>query len=138
MSRRKQIFIAPGKEEEELPMEKTPWNIYREAVLPREHWEVIMEFAKDKMPEFGELLEEASTLDDDFSNWNKKKTKKLYEGLKQLSKLINQSQPLTPEVNEEILENHPKEAHIKMLKAVIIVVEISLEINEMFDSYVDS
>ena len=144
MARRKQVFEAPGEDEDmPLPIEESPWHFGRCTYIPSEHWEVIIEFAKDKMPSFGELLEEASYLEADYSDgnwtkWNNQKTQKLKDGLKQLCVLISQSEPLTPEVTEEILENHPPEAHIKMIKAVIAVICESQRMNQLFDSYVDS
>lgn len=139
MARRKQVFEAPGEDEDmPLPMEENPWNSGRRAIIPAEHWEVIIDFAKDKMPDFGELLELASYLDGDFSNWTNEKTHKLHEGLKQLGQLIIESEPLTPEVTDEILEDYPPEEHIKMIKTVLVVIEESQRMNQMFDAYVDS
>ena len=139
MARRKQVFEAPGEDEDmPLPIEESPWHFGRCTYIPSEHWEVIIEFAKDKMPSFGELLEEASYLDGDFSNWTDEKTHKLHEGLKQLCQLIIESEPLTPEITNEILEDHPPEDHVDMIKAVIAVISESQRMNQMFDAYVDS
>ena len=138
MARRKQVFVAPGEEDKPLPIEKSAWHIGREAIIPKEHWDLIIEFALMKMSEFGELLEEASYLDGDFSHWNRQKTQKLYEGLKQLCILIDRSEPLTPEITDEILEDYTPEAHINMIKTVMAVVEESQRMNQMFDAYGDS
>ena len=77
MARRKQIFVAPG-EDKPLPIEKSAWHFDRRTYIPGEHWDKIIEFALIKMPEFGELLEEGSYID--------------------------RSEPLTPEITDEILE----------------------------------
>ena len=71
-----------------LPIAESPWHFGRRTYIPREHWDKIIEFAQKMMPEFGELLEEASFLDEDFSNWSEDKTRRLYEGLQQLCTLI--------------------------------------------------
>ena len=138
MARRKQVFEAPENDKGlPLPIGKA-WNYGRSALVPAEHWEVIIEFAQKQMPKFGELLEEASYLDGDFSEWTNEKTLELYEGLDKLRKLIAQSEPLTPEIKGEILENHPPEAHIEMIEAFMLVIEESQRMGEMFDSYIDS
>ena len=138
MARRKQIFEAPGDEDMPLPIEKSPWYIGRATYIPGEHWDKILEFAQEKMPEFGELLEEGSYLDGDFSNWTNDKTDRLYKGLKQLCTLILESEPLTPEVSSEIPENYGPEDHVDMIKTVMAVIEESQRMGEMFDSYMDS
>ena len=136
--RRKQIYIAPGDEDMPLPIEKSPWHIGREAIIPKEHWDVITEFAERNVPGLAELLELSCYFDEDFSKWSEEKTQAMYEGLKKLSILISQSEPLTPEVTDVILENHPPGAHIDMIKAVLAVIEESQRIGQMFDSYIDS
>lgn len=138
MGRRWQVFIAPGDDEQELSIPESPWHVYREARMPLEHWEVITEFAEKNIPELGKLLESASYLDEDYSKWSDAKTQRMYEGLKKLCVLIAQSEPLTPEITDKILEDHPPEAHIKMIKAVLAVIEESQRMGEMFDSYIDS
>ena len=138
MGRRWQVFIAPGEEDDDLPVEESPWNIGREARLPKEHWDLIVELAKNNDPELGVLLEQIAYLDGDFSQWNEKKTKKLYKGLKQLCFTIDKSEPLAPEVSNEIPEDHPPEDHILMVRTVMAVIEESQRMGEMFDSYIDS
>ena len=69
IARRKQVFEASGDEEMPLPIEKSPWHFDRNTYISGEHWDAIIEFALMKMPEFGELLEEGSYLNGDFSNW---------------------------------------------------------------------
>ena len=139
MGRLKQVFIAPDKDEYlYAPTEWIGWRFGREAVIHKEHWEIIVEFAQEKMPEFGELLEEGSYLDGDFSNWTNDKTDRLYEGLQQLCTLILKSEPLAPEIKGEILEDQSPEGHVDMIKTVMTVIEESQRTGEMFDSYMDS
>lgn len=138
MARRKQVFEAPGHEEMPLPIAESPWHFGRSTYIPGEHWDLIIEFAQEKMPKFGELLEEASFLDGDFSNWTNEKTKRLYEGLQKLCTLILESEPLAPEITDEILEDQSPEGHVDMIKTVMAVIEESQRMNQMFDSYMDS
>ena len=138
MARRKQVFEAPGDEDMPLPIAESPWHFGRRTYIPGEHWDLIIEFALMKMPEFGELLEEASFLDGDFSNWSEDKTRRLYEGLQQLCTLILKSEPLAPEIKGEILEDQSPEGHVDMIKTVMTVIEESQRTGEMFDSYMDS
>lgn len=138
MARRWQVFIAPGEDGEDLPIPESPWHVSRQARMPSEHWEVITEFAEKNIPGLGELLESASYFDEDFSKWSSEKTQAMYEGLKKLCVLISQSEPLTPKVTDEIPEDYTNEEHIRMIEAVIAVIEESQRIGEMFDSYIDS
>ena len=138
MGRRWQVFIAPGEEGEELPIPESPWHVSRQARMPSEHWEVIIEFAEKNLPGLGELLESASYFDEDYSGWSSEKTQTMYEGLKQLCILIDKSEPLTPEVSNEIPEDYTNQEHIRMIEAVIAVIEESRKMGEMFDSYIDS
>lgn len=139
MGRFKQIFIAPDKDEDVYtPIEWIGWRFGREAVIHKEHWEIIIEFAQEKMPEFGELLEEVSYLDGDFSNWTDTKTLKLHEGLKKLQMMISNSEPLNAELTDEIKETYTNEQYNQMIEAVINVIEESQQMGEMFDAYTDS
>ena len=138
MGRKWQVFIAPGDEEQDLPIPESPWHVYREAIIPIEHWEVITDFAEKNIPGFGKLLHSASYLDEDCSQWSNEKTTIMYEGLKKLCILIAESEPLTPEITDKILEDHPPEDHTDMIKAVMAVIEESQRMGEMFDSYVNS
>lgn len=137
MSRIKQVFAAPGSEEEPLPIERSPWHIGRLAILPQEHWGKIIDFVSKNDLEFGELLEQASFLDGDFSKWSDEKTQRLLSGLEQLCLLINEAEPLVPEASDEFPEDYSNSEHIRMIQAVIAVVEESIRSQEMFDSYVD-
>ncbi len=45
MSRLWQIFVAPGDGSDALPIDRSPWYSGRTVTLPKEHWEVILQFA---------------------------------------------------------------------------------------------
>jgi hypothetical protein len=104
MSRLWQIFVAPGPEEEELPLPASPWHIGRLARLPHEHWERIIEVAGEQHSEWGKLLEQASALDGDFSTWTTDRTRTLRDVLSQLCKVIAGAEPLVREATYELEE----------------------------------
>ena len=119
MARKKQIFVAPGDEDLPLPIEKSPWHFDRDTYISGEHWDVIVEFAQEKMLEFRELLYETSYLDGDFSNWTDDKTNRLYEGLQQKNLLVVDNilqtspyfPPLTPNVTSTLIWRSREASH---------------------------
>lgn len=47
MRRRWQIFVAPGEEDDPLPVGGSPWVLDRWVRVPREHWEIILAFGEN-------------------------------------------------------------------------------------------
>jgi hypothetical protein len=137
MGRRHQRFIAPGKEELPLPIPESPWHLERRVRIPAEHWELLIEFAQKKMPEYGDLIEEASYLDGHFSQWSMKKTADFRVGLEKLCLILSHSENFTYKDVDEIYEDYPNDVYISMIQAIIAVVDESLKASEFFDSYVD-
>jgi hypothetical protein len=89
------------------------------------------------MPEYGNLIEEASYLDGHFSQWSMKKTADLRVGLEKLCLILSQSENFTYEDVDEIYEDYPNDVYISMIQAIIAVVDESLKASDFFDSYVD-
>lgn len=137
MGRRYQNFVAPGDEELELPIPKSRWHIGRLACIPREHWELLIEFASEKLPEYGNLLEKASYLDSNFSDWSAKKTSEFRSALGKLCSILSESDNFTYKDIDKIYEDYPNDAYIRMIQAIISVVDESIKSSEFFDSYVD-
>lgn len=109
----------------------------RLACIPREHWELLIEFANKKLPEYGDLIEKASYLDGDFSKWSMKKTADLHTALEKLCLTLSQSENFTYNDVDEVYEDYPNESYIRMIQAIIAVLKESLKAEEFFDSYVD-
>jgi hypothetical protein len=137
MRRRYQNFIAPGDEELELPIPKSRWHVGRLACIPREHWELLIEFANEKLPEYGDLLEKASYLDGNFSSWSIKKTLDFRTALEKLCSILNKSNNFTYKDTDEVYEDYPNDAYIRMIQSIIAVLDESLKLSDFFDSYVD-
>jgi hypothetical protein len=137
MGRRHQVFLAPGEEELPLPVPKCHWHVGRHVRIPAEHWEILIEFFNKKLPEYENLLEKASYLDGNFSDWSMEKVAKFRAALEQLISILNESEDINHEYSDEILEIHSNSEYIKMLELIIAVVDESLKSLEFFDSYAD-
>jgi hypothetical protein len=137
MGRRHQRFVAPGEEELSLSIPKSPWHLERRVRIPVEHWELLLELAHEKLPEYGNLIKKASYLDGDFSDWSMGKTADLRIALEKLCLILSQSENFTYKDVDEVYEDYPNDSYIRMIQAIIAVVDESLKIKEFFDSYVD-
>lgn len=133
MARPKQRFIAPGPEEEALPIAASPWHFARIVEFPREHWEVILEFAKGlhSAEEIERLEEYAYPVDDELLP-ERRDGEAMIEFLRTLQAEIRAAPPLVPEVTEEFLEDLPNEDHARMLEAVAAVIAEALRLGEPF------
>jgi hypothetical protein len=136
-SRRHQRFIAPGDEGLPLPIPKSPWHLERFTRIPAEHWEILVRYAQENFPQNGELMEEASHLDGNFSHWSVEKSVQFRHLLEQLCALLSETEDFTYEDEDEIYEDYPNFVYIRMIQAVMAVVDESLKSSEFFDSYVD-
>ncbi|MCA9792881.1 MAG: hypothetical protein KC910_13835 [Candidatus Eremiobacteraeota bacterium] len=135
MSRMYQFFLAPGEEDEPLPLPDSPWHDRRGVRMPMEHWERFDELVAARLPEFLDEWDFFSNLDGEFAP--RQRVEAYRAGLARLHQLVGEVDPLTPEVTPEIPENFPPAEHQAMLAAVMAVVDESLRLGEPFDSYVD-
>lgn len=137
MGRRRQYFIAPGDEDQDLPIASSPWHIGRYVHLPAEHWEILTEFTRIHSSEYRDIFKEASYLDGDFSNWSMEKVTEFRHGLLRLKSLLNESEDLAYELTDEVYEDYPNSEYIRMIDAIIAVVDESIKSSESFDSYIN-
>jgi hypothetical protein len=139
MGRRYQNFVAPGDQEEDLdlPIPKTRWHTGRSTFIPAEHWELLVEFANKKLPEYGDLFEKASRLDGNYSNWSMEKVSEFRTALEKLCSILSESDNFTYKDIDEVYEEYLNNAYIRMIQAIIAVTDESLKLSEFFDSYVD-
>jgi hypothetical protein len=135
MSRRYRTFITPGEEEKELPIAKSNWHTGGATYIPSEHWDILMNFVHKKLPEYEDLFEKFSYLDDDFSDWSINKTNEFREGLEKLCLILNKSEDLTSEKTEGVSEWFENTSYIKMIQAVMAVIDESLNSGQPFNSY---
>jgi hypothetical protein len=137
MGRRQQYFIAPGDEDQDLPIASSPWHIGRYVHIPAEHWEILTDFIEIHLPEYKHIFKEASYLDGDFLNWSMEKEAQFRRGLLQLKSLLNKSEDLVYELTDEVREDYPNSEYIRMIDAIIAVVDESIKFSVSFDSYVN-
>ncbi len=135
MSRMYQQFEAPGPEGKALPIAGSAWHQGRLVRLPLEHWERLEELVARSLPEFLESWDFFCDLDG--GSCSPAQVEAFKDGLLRLRQQVAESEPLTPESNEEIPEALPPEEHQKMLDAVVAVVDECLKLQEPFDSWVD-
>jgi hypothetical protein len=136
MGKRYQCFVAPGDDDLPLPIPKTRWHVERSTYIPAEHWEFLVQYAQEHLGEEAQLMEEASYLNGDYSHWSKEKSVQFRQVLERLCSLLGIVKDLMFKDSDELYYENSE--YIKMLQAVIAVVDESLKASEFFDAYVDS
>lgn len=142
MRRLIQIFVAPGIEEEPLSLENSPWHIGHRVAIPKEHWDIVLDFAGTLNPEKMKILKSYS--------WSKDKGQgddRIYASveelrgilvfLEQLTQELEVADPLVPEVTSEILENYSNEEYGRMLRAVAATLRESIKFEQPFRAWVE-
>src|SRR5262245_7043128 len=137
MSRLWQIFVAPDSNLETLPVESSPWSIERMARLPREHWELILKFAKGLNIQKANALASYSKPQDYFKHGDtihvsSEELISIVEFMKHLTLEIAKADPLAPEPTREYPENYTNDEHVRMLNAVAAVFQESLRLHRPF------
>lgn len=135
MGRRYKTFVAPGEKESELPIPKSIWHVGGATHIPAEHWDILIEFVYKKLPEYGELFERASYLDNNFSDWSMDKVAEFRLILGKLCLILSKSGNLTSEKTEGVSEWFENAKYVEMIQTVIAVVDESLKCKKFFDSY---
>lgn len=141
MDRLWQIFVAPGDKDQPLSIEGSPWHLDRWVRIPREHWDVILNFAKELDLEKGELLVLCSaSLDDndnDYVHVPNKVLEDIIHFIEKLSQAITVAPPLVPQPTEDIPDDYINEEHVRMLTAVSEVLKESLLLQQPFRAWVE-
>ena len=133
MGRPKQRFIAPGPEEEALPIAPSPWHFARIVEFHREHWHVILDFIERAHgPAQREWLESYAYPADDELLPERQDGEAMIDLLRSLQAEIRAAPPLVPEVTEEFPENLYNEEHARMLEALVAVIAEALQRGEPF------
>jgi hypothetical protein len=141
------VFKAPGDEEEELPFSDQYFDISgRRAYIPIIHWEILIEFVDQNLPEYTKLFEKSSFLDENFSDWSMDDVRKFHDALGKLCSVLRQSEEIDYKdyyldyktKGKEIGDHniYSNDMYIEMVKLVMAVVDESLKYEEFFDSYV--
>jgi hypothetical protein len=133
-----QLFIAPGPEDDPLPIPPSAWHTGRTVRLPMEQWEVILDFAekvslektellrKYAYPEGGRILPPPEALD------------AVLAFIAELQEAILKAPPLVPEITEVLLEDYTNDEHVRMLQAVAAVLSEARRLQQPFEGDVDT
>jgi hypothetical protein len=141
MKRSWQIFVAPGEENEPLPISVSPWHSERRASLPLEHWNLILDFIEQYDRKSAERLRMLSRAvddnDDDFVNASPEDLSELSKRMEVWMKKIKQAPPLVEAVSEDIPDRYVNEEHARMLEAVAAVFREALRLEKPFRAWID-
>ena len=140
-SRQWQIFVAPGEETDPLPIEISPWHDERWVHIPKEHWNLILNFAEALDQNKAEQLDTYSWAADDneydYIYASTETLESLLVFMEELGRKIELAEPLVPEATEEVPDEYVNEEHIRMLKAVASVFRESIRLRQPFRAWVD-
>lgn len=134
-----QLFIAPGSDDEPLPIEPSAWHAGRCVVIPLEHWEIILQFVAGTDKALFQTLERYSyppdtrrilPADDEL--------RVVLHSLDELQDRIRASPPFVPVVNERFPEDFSNEEHALMVKAAAAVFREALTRGEPFEGDLDT
>lgn len=140
-SRQWQVFVAPGEETDPLPIESSPWHDERWVHIPKEHWNLILSFAKSLDSDKAEKLDVYSWATDnneyDYIYASAEELESLLVFMKELGRKIELAEPLVPEATEEVPDEYVNEEHVRMLNAVAAVFQESIRLRQPFRAWVD-
>jgi hypothetical protein len=133
MGRLKQMFIAPGPEDEALPTPPSAWHDGRYVSIPMEHWDVILEFAERLEAAKGQMLRRYAYPPDTRLLPSAEEHQVMVDFIRRLQKEILEAPPLVPEANELFPEDFPNTEHVLMLDSVIAVLCEAQRLGEGFE-----
>ena len=141
MKRSWQIFVAPGEETKPLPIESSPWYDERWVTIPKEHWDLILDFGEHFDAQSTEKLRSFSYAGDnnpnDYIYASQEEVESLILFLGDLANEIRHSPPLVPEATKEVPDEYVNEEHVRMLKAVATVFRESLCLQQPFRAWIE-
>jgi hypothetical protein len=141
MSRLRQVFVAPGEENEPLPLDSSPWHIDRAVYIPREHWELILDFAAKIDPVSARKLDSyswaADNNPDDAVDVSREEIESAIKFMQQVKLQLITVEPLVPEANEETPDSFVNEEYVRMLDAVSAVFQEALKRDESFRAWTE-
>lgn len=140
-SRQWQVFVAPGEETDQLPIEPSPWHDERWVRIPKEHWNLILRFAESLDQDKAEKLDAYSWAADNNEYDNiyasTEELEQLLIFIEELSRKIELADPLVPEATEEVPDEYVNEEHMRMLNAVATVFRESIRLRQPFRAWVE-
>jgi hypothetical protein len=140
-SRQWQVFVAPGEETDQLPIEPSPWHDERWVRIPKEHWNLILRFGESLDQDKAEKLDAYSWAADNNEYDNiyasTEELEQLVIFIEELSRKIELADPLVPEATEEVPDEYVNEEHMRMLNAVVTVFRESIRLRQPFRAWVE-
>jgi len=141
MSRLWQIFVAPGDGSDALPIDRSPWYSGRTVTLPKEHWEVILQFAasinKQAAQKLTSYARSENYFDDDNIHVSREELDSILVFMEKLSQKIEQAAPLVPQPNDDTPEDFENAEHARMVKAVAAVFSEARRLHRPFKAWVE-
>lgn len=141
MSKRRvhQVFAAPEAEISSLPLPPSPWHISGIVYLPREQWELLIQYMAGIDMMGSQKLANCSYTRDG-TLFVKRNTQELQESITLLTKAIEnlrkEKRPLG-EHDRNLPEIMEPEEHVRMLEAVRAVFEQSAQQNKPFRAWLE-
>jgi hypothetical protein len=133
-----QVFVAPGSEDAELPLDSSPWHVRRWVRLPYEHWALILDYASTIDPNKAAILDRLSRLGaSNMASHSANEMKEMAEFLRRLSALLPATRPLVEQAAGVLPKNHPNEEHARMCDAVAAVMPAGAETGNSIRSWVE-
>jgi hypothetical protein len=133
-----QLFIAPGPEDEPLPIPESPWHAGRTVWLPMEHWQVIVQHAEQLDAERAALLRRYAYPPERRLLLPPQELDAALHFIGELAGSILAAAPLVPEVSEEFPEDYTNVEHARMLEAVAAVLREARRRGEPFEADADT
>lgn len=138
MARPKQVFIAPGPEDE--PLGESPWLHGRDVYIPLEYWLLVREFASKLDPAAADRLAEQSGdigLDGLTIPFDAAAVAESIRFLDRIGEELRAASPLIAEPDDEYPDGYPNETIAEMVRDVRKVLEESLRRGEPFEAWTE-
>ena len=141
MGRRKQVFVAPGDDDDRLPIPESPWHTGRWVHLPRENWELVLDFADSLESVGGALLRRISRAPSpstqDAVALGSQELRILHTFLGDLERSVEAAAPLIGEPTAAVPDAYTNEEHARMIRAVWAVVGEALLSAQPFRAWIE-
>jgi hypothetical protein len=140
MRRAWQVFIAPDADAAaSLPVAASPWHSGRETRIPREHWELVLDFGAGFDPDQAQALRDMSwsRAPDSTVQVSTDALRSAAAFLERLQAAVLKAEPLVPVATEDIPDEYENEEHARMLAAVDAVLRESLRTGQPFKAWVE-
>ncbi|MEQ9548986.1 MAG: hypothetical protein RIM23_05135 [Coleofasciculus sp. G3-WIS-01] len=140
-SRQWQVFVAPGEDTDPLPIDNSPWHDERWVRIPKEHWNLILNFAErldlDKAEKLDGYSWAADNNEYDYIYASAEDLESLLVFMEELGRKLELADPLVPKATEEVPDEYVNEEHLRMLNAVAVIFRESIRLRQPFRAWVE-